>query len=509
MFNDKTKQKTDFSIMVLIIIGILIMVNFFSYQIFYRWDLTQNKDYSISKTSKGAISKLDDIVNVKAYFSSNVPSQYINLKQEVGDILDEYRTYSGGKIKTEFIDPADDNTKQTLYTAGIPELQFNVMEKDKLQVVKGYLGMIIQYGDKKEVIPVIQDTSNLEYQITLAVKKLTAKNLPVLGLLTSNGAPSKDSELKTAYTALSKLYEIRDVDLKTNSDISTDITTLLIVGPTQKFSDQELKGIDKFLMAGKSVLVSVDGVTVGQGLSATSNNTDLEKLLTKYGVRLNHDLVLDVVSGTASFSQGFMSFTLNYPFWPKVVKGRFDSNYAAVAKLESAVFPWASSIDVLTDSIDKSDKISYLAKTTDKARLQESNYNLNPQLDFTAAQKEGTYDLAVAVSGKFKSAYGKEETSSGRLIAIGDSDFMRDNFLQNNPDNLLMFQNLVDSLSLDQDLINIRSKGVSERPIKDGLSDSTRAAIRYFNIFGLTILVIVYGIFRYFMRKRSSFADEL
>jgi len=505
----KTKQKADFSVMVLIIIGILIMVNFFSYQIFYRWDLTQNKDYSISKTSKQSVAKLDDVVNVKAYFSSNAPSQYINLKQEVGDILDEYATYSGGKIKVQFIDPTDDTTKQELYTAGIPELQFNVMEKDKIQVVKGYLGIIIQYGGKKETIPVIQDTSNLEYQVTLAIKKLTAKTLPILGLLTSNGAPSKENEIKTAYTELAKLYEIQDVDLKMDSEISKDITTLLIIGPNQKFSEKELKAIDKFLISGKSVLFALDGVSIGEGLTATSNNTDLNVLLSKYGIKFNHDLVLDVVSGTASFSQGFMSFSLNYPFWPKVVKDRFDPENAAVAKLESAVFPWVSSVNLLNDVIDKGDKISILAKTTDKARLQESNYNLNPQFDYSSAQKEGQYNLAVSVSGKFKSAYSKDETGKGRLIMIGDSDFIRDNFLRSNPDNLLLFQNLVDSLSLDEELINIRSKGVSERPIKEGLSDSARAAIRYVNIFGLTILVIAFGVFRYFMRKRSSFADEL
>jgi gliding-associated putative ABC transporter substrate-binding component GldG len=505
----KTKQKADFSITVLIIIGILIMVNFFSYQIFYRFDLTQNKDYSISKTSKQAVAKLDDIVNVKAYFSSNAPSQYINLKQEVGDILDEYSTYSGGKIKVQFLDPTDDTVKQELYMAGIPELQFNVMEKDKIQVVKGYLGMIIQYGSKKETIPVVQDTNNLEYQITLAIKKLTAETLPVLGLLTSNGAPSKENEIKTAYAELSKLYEIKDVDLKTDTEISKDITTLLIVGPNQKFSEKEMKMIDKFLMSGKSIMVAMDGVSIGEGLQASSNNTDLETLLKKYGIKFNHDLVLDAVSGQASFSQGFISFSLNYPFWPKVTRDRFDADNAAVAKLESAVFPWVSSINLLNDAIDKSNKISVLAETTNKARLQENNYNLNPQLDFNSAQKEGLYNLAISVSGKFKSAYGKEETSKGRLIVIGDSDFMRDSFLRSNPDNLLLFQNLVDSLSLDEDLINIRSKGVSERPIKEGLSDGTKAAIRYTNIFGLTMLVIAFGVFRYLMRKRSGFADEL
>ncbi len=101
--NKKSIVKANSALTILIVIGILAVINFFSYQLFYRFDLTQNKDYSISKASKEMVKGLDDIVNIKVYFSKNLPTQYINLPQEVGDLLDEYANYSGGKIKTEFI----------------------------------------------------------------------------------------------------------------------------------------------------------------------------------------------------------------------------------------------------------------------------------------------------------------------------------------------------------------------------------------------------------------------
>ena len=94
---DKLKKKinkTNTSITALFLIGIIIVVNFLSYQLFFRWDLTQNKVYSISKVSKNTVGKLDDIVNVKAYFSENLPGQLFSLRQEVEDILDEYQNYS-------------------------------------------------------------------------------------------------------------------------------------------------------------------------------------------------------------------------------------------------------------------------------------------------------------------------------------------------------------------------------------------------------------------------------
>ena len=104
---NKLFNKTNSTALIIIVIGILAVVNFFSYNIFYRLDLTQNKDYSISKASKKTVADLKDIVNIKAYFSANLPTQYINLRQEVGDILEEYANYSGGKVKVEFIDPED------------------------------------------------------------------------------------------------------------------------------------------------------------------------------------------------------------------------------------------------------------------------------------------------------------------------------------------------------------------------------------------------------------------
>ncbi|MBI4812732.1 GldG family protein [Candidatus Falkowbacteria bacterium] len=498
---NKFLKSSNSALTIIIIIGILVVLNFFSYQIFYRLDLTQNKDYSISETSKRTVGELDDVVNIKVYFSENLPSQYINLRQEVGDILDEYVNYSNNKIKVEFIDPKDDSeTKRELYMLGVPELQFNVLEKDKYQVVNGYLSMVVGYEDKKEAIPVIENTANLEYDVTLAIKKATGKITAVVGFATGNGAANPDKEISVAYKELGKLYETREVDLTAEKSVPEDIDTLIIAGPKEKFSEDELKAIDAFLTSGGSLLILADGVKVGEGLRAESNDIGLDKLLENYGVQINHDLVLDVSSGIASFSQGFITFSTNYPFWPKVLKSGFDKDNVAVAKLESLVLPWASSLDILTDKMDKDGRVSYLAKTTKRAWRETSNFNLNPEGPREKGGEE-QYNLAVSIFGKFASAYNQGNIGQGRLIMVGDSDFLRDNFIRQNPGNLLFFQNLVDSLSLDEDLINIRSKGVTERPIKE-LSESAKAAVRYGNIFGMTLVVVIFGMARYFIRRR-------
>lgn len=506
--NKNFLNRANSGLTIIIIIGILGVLNFFSYQFFYRLDLTQNKDYSISKISKNTAGQLEDVLTVKAYFSNNLPSQYLNLRQEVGDILEEYANYSGGKIKVEFIDPKDDAAIQRdLYLLGIPELQFNVLEKDKYQVVKGYLGIAVQYGDKKEVIPVVQNTGNLEYQITLAIKKVTNKIDATLGFVTSNGTVNINEEMSDAYKKLEELYKIRDIDLSKVKEIDSSVKTLIIAGPTVKFSDSQLKIIDKFLIKGGSILFLVDGVKIEEGLTARANELGLEKLFSSYGLKLNKDLVADTNSGMASFSQGYITFSTNYPFWPKVIKAGFDKTNVAVSKLESLILPWASSVEILEDKIDKENKFWHLAKTSDKAMAQTGQFNLNPESISFAGAGRGQYDLAVGIFGKFNSAFDKTASGNGRIILVGDSDFIRDKFVRGMPDNMIFFQNIVDSLSLDEDLINIRSEEISDRPLRD-LSDPEKVLIRYLNIFGITVIVIAFGLVRYFLRRRKR-AEEI
>lgn len=512
----KKIKKTDLGITLLIIIGILAVLNFLSYQIFIRWDLTENKVYSISKASKKTVSELDDIVNIKAYFSESLPSQVLSIKQEVADVLEEYRAFSNGKIKVEFIDPGDDETlQQELMMIGIPQLTFEVYEKDKMQLVNGYMGIAISFSDQVEVIPAVkQNTSDLEYQITTAIKKVTSDEIATVGFLTSHSTAGVDSEITAAYSELGELYTLRNVELaEEEPEIFLDIDTLVIIGPKSEFNEAQLKAINSFLVRGGSLLVLFDGVNIEQGLLATKNTTGLEGLLNKYGIKINQDLVADTRNGIASFTQGFITFSSNYPFWPKVTQDGFNKDNSAVANLETVIFPWVSSIEIDNEKIP-AENVTYLAFTTPKAWSVKDNFNVAPNSAGTPQGTQKSFNLAAAINGNFKNPYfekggGEGEYFNSQIIAVGDSEFIRDGFLRNSPDNLTLFQNLVDSLSFDEDLINIRSKGVSSRPFGKELSDSAIAGIRYLNVLGLTIVIIAFGMIRYFLRRRSRFVDEL
>lgn len=498
----KLNNEASLGLMILMVVVIFVMLNFFSYQIFYSFDLTKNKDYSLSAVTKSTVGSLDDVVTIKAYFSKELPSQYLNLNQEVADILDGYQNYSKGKVRVQFIDPKDNKElQQELLQKGIPELQFNIMEKDKYQVVNGYLGLLIQYADKNEVVPVVENTSNLEYTITSNIKKITAKTIPILGYVSSNGTLDPETEISKAYESLTELYEIQPIDLENNKIINPTISTLIISGPKEKFSDEELKTIDEFVMRGGTLLLMADGVKVESNLVASNNDLGLNKLLNGYGLKLNNDLVLDNSSGIASFNQGYMTFNINYPFWPKILKSGFDQQDISTAKLESLTLPWASSVEQIKTMDNSLNVFSFLLSSSKKSWLVKEKFDLNPQQDYENQQMSKS-NMAISVKGKFKSPFTNKSVEDNRIIIVGDSDFLRDNFLAMG-DNLAFFQNMVDSLSLDEDLISIRSKGITNHPLTLELTQNKKMLLRYLNVFGLTILSVGFGLYRYSSRRKK------
>jgi gliding-associated putative ABC transporter substrate-binding component GldG len=514
--NNKFLKKSDKYVTIIFVIGILAVINFIAIQIFFRADLTASGDFSISRVSKKTVGHLDDMVNIKVYFSKNLPVKYLTLQQEVSDILNEYANYSNGKIKVKTIDPATLADSQNAMAAiGIPTLQFNVVQNDSFQVVQGYLGIAIEYGGQRQVIPVVGDTQNLEYQITSAIKKLIGKELPTVGLVTSNKTVSvsqptsaEENTVAQAKAKLIELYKVKELDLAKDK-ITDDISTLLLIGPKEKFTEDELKKIDSFVMKGKSLIILADGVNVAKGSSAVKNDLGWDKLLFGYGLKLNNDLVSDTSNGRASFSSNngayTMNYMINYPLWPKILPDNLDRQNVITANLQSLILPWASSIETAPKD---GENITVLAKSTGSAWLQKDNFNLDPQAANNASGKTSQYNLAVYISGKLVSPYGQGSTDKARIILVGDSDFATDNFTGNGSDNMLFFQNITDGLTLDGDLINIRAKSATERPIKP-LDNATKNIIRYGNIFGITVIVLIVGLLRYFLRRRNKVKKEI
>ena len=177
----------------------------------------------------------------------------------------------------------DEDLQQEAQKSGIQPVQLQVIENDKVEIKKVYLGMVMLYENKKDNIPVIQSTAGLEYLITTKIKSLIDVDKKVIGIV--NLQP--DSELKTnnIRAQLSQHYLVRSVDLSSNADDEIDV--LLVSGTTDTLDTLVRKNLESFLQNGKMLFLAQAGVTADiQQQRATVINSDIFDFMAQYGLQI-------------------------------------------------------------------------------------------------------------------------------------------------------------------------------------------------------------------------------
>lgn len=526
----RVKNTTNYTVTALMVLGILAVLNFFFFRHFSRIDLTQDKRYTLTPSSKESLAKLDDMVNIKLYISKKLPSYLVNLKRDITDLLDEYKAYSGGNLAVTLIDPTENPAlQQELRFMGIPQVQLNIIEKDQAQLTTAYLGMAIFYADKKEVIPFISDTKNLEYDLTSAIVKVTSSETKKVGIYTGKAQNPAEQEYQAANQLLARQYEVSQIQLQGDEPSLEKINTLILAGP-RELTDRQKYAIDQFIMRGGKAVFLVDTVEIREGLQATPFKPAVDDLLQHYGVKVEDNLVLDRSNAYAAFRSGFMTFRIPYPFWVKVVSEGFASDNPTVSQLESLVLPWTSSLTIAGDK--KSEiTITELAKSTPSSWVQKGYYILDPQqvLPRPGMQME-SHLLALVASGKFKSFFADKpippaekkedgtpapaeketlkESPETRMVVVGNSRFITNDIISQFEDNQVFFLNLIDWLTLGEQLIGIRSRGATDRPLSE-TTEYMKTLFKSINMFGIPLAVALFGMARFYLRRRKKRSEAL
>lgn len=531
-------NKRDAIIKVAIIIGIIVVVNIISKRVFTRVDLTKNKSYTLSPISKDIVSGLDDKLLVKAYFSNTLPPPYNNLRRQVNDLLDDFRSYSKGNMNYEFLNPpaeaseteASDFDKEA-QKYGIQPVQIQVMDNDKLEVKRAYLGLVFLYGGKQEVIPVVQSADNLEYEITSIIKKMVSAERKKIGFVTGEGEVDLN-KLGQIQNVLSDQFDVSSVDLKTTASFDPAMSALIIMAPKSAFSESAKFKIDQFIMNGGNVAFLIDKITPNmqqqqQILLGNVVMINLDDMTSNYGFRINNDLIKDLQCSPVQIqSQIGFPISVNYPFFPLITNIARDN--PAFQNIKSVVLTFASSIDT-TPAQSKNISVTPLLVTSDKSAEVKDFFflnleqfqNMTKKSADTIFNKKG-YTVGAIFKGKFKSFYeGKdmpsdtsqgwqqytgnrlnEAVKDGKVIAIGDGEFANE---ENKPprENLTFFVNLVDYLMDDVGLAQIRTKSTAEAPIEE-TSDETKKFMKYFNLIFPPALVLLIGLYKWNQRKQKK-----
>jgi ABC-type uncharacterized transport system involved in gliding motility auxiliary subunit len=201
----KKRGGKSVAMQVLLMIGIVIVINIISEQFYFRLDLTADKIYTLSKATKNILRSLEEPVTVTAYFTEDVPPQLLQGRQDFQDLLVEYANVAGGNLVYEFIDPNKDQaSEQKAMQEGIMPSIMNVRERDEMTQKRVFLGAVLKMGNDKEIIPMIQSGTAMEYDLSSAIKKLSVIDKPLIGYVQGHGEPSIQA-LQQAMVALQVL----------------------------------------------------------------------------------------------------------------------------------------------------------------------------------------------------------------------------------------------------------------------------------------------------------------
>jgi len=515
MMNGFLQTKREGIIQISLILGILICLNWLADSFIIRLDLTDDKQYTLSKASKDIAGSVMNPITVEAYFSDGLPPQLAQVQRQFRDFLDEYGAYSGGNVEYTFVNPnASEEDEGKTQQKGIQPLMIDVRERDQVSQKRVYLGAIFKYGEKQEVIPYIQPGAAMEYTISSTIKRLIATAKPSLGVYSGAGSASLEVMQQLVQT-LSQQYTLEPIAGLDTADVPATIEVLLVIRPKEQLSNNELLAIDQHLMRGGKVVFAVNRVnTLIQQSQANLLNTGIETLLAGYKTPINGDLLRDVNSNTIGVRQqrGMFQYVnqVRYPYLPLI------SNFGdhPISKgLESVMLNFTSTLDLTL--ADTSVTVTCLAFSSERSGTSRGVFNINPFQEWKDDQfTERNLPVAALVEGQFNSAFANSDSISAPMkrssktafVVIADGDLVVNGTGQEAQmmpeDNINLVANAVDYLADDTGLLTLRTKSVTNRPL-DNVDESTKMMIKYVNVFVPILLVIFYGLFRMQRRKKQ------
>ncbi len=489
-------KKKNLYINTLLIAAILVVVNLISYRLFFRLDLTEDHSYTLSKATRDILKNLKEPVTVTAYFSKDLPPAVAETRNEFRDLLIEYSNRSHGMLVYEFVDPNEDPAKeQEALKNGIQPVMINVQKKDQMKQQKAYLGAVISMGDRKEVIPFMQVGGPIEYVLSSAIKKLSVVDKPKVGILVGYGCAGPQ-ELQQVQQGLEVLYDVQPLRLTDTTGIPADIRTVAIVRPQDSIPAYVFDQLDSLLKRGGNIFVAINRVKGDlQRAYGSVLNTGLESWLLKKGISVSPDFIVDATCGmvTVQQQQGFFRIATNISF-PYIPIIKSFAKHPAVQGLESVIMEFVSPIEYTGDSTRTFTPLAFSSEWS----------NTLPAPVFFDIEKQWTQadfkKKHIPVAGVLEGDFGGGVR--GRIFVVADGDFpVNRGGQQIAPDNANLMVNAIDYLSDDTGLIELRTRGITSRPIRE-LSDTKRTVLKIVNFALPLLLVLMYGLYRFLRNKK-------
>jgi len=543
-------MKIKYSKIIYLFIG-LILLNYLASNFHKRFDLTEDKRYTIAETTKTIVENIENSLIIKVYLQGDFPTEFKRLQTETKLHLEELKALNKN-IQFRFVNPAD--IAQNLIENGLEPSSLQVQENGKLSEIVIFPWAVVQYKNKTEKIALLKDIfsnsqdqqlessiQNLEYAFANAIHKVSSKKSKKIAILKGNG------ELDDIYIAdflrsLNQYYHLAPFTLdsvekqpqKTLKEL-LNFDLAIIAKPTEKFTEEEKFTLDQFIMNGGKTMWLIDNVhaeldslmNTGEAL-AYPRELGLTDFFFNYGLRINYDLVTDLYSSEIPLATGNVGNQTqfdNFP-WKYFPLVSSQNNHPINNNIEAVNLKFTNSIDILKNSIHKtvllqSSPLSKAEGTPAIISLTSIAQQPNPK-DYAP----GNLPIAVIFEGTFKSAYSgrvkpfqttnRDLGNQTKMIVVADGDIIANAISKGQPielglnkwtnqryGNKAFLLNSVSYLLDDNGLINIRSKTVKIAFLDKQKAFEESGKWQLINIVSPFILLTIFGlIFSYYRKKK-------
>lgn len=493
------------NVQAMVLIG-MILLNILSHSIFVRIDATDSGNFSLSPATKNIITQIKDEVTLEVYFSENIPPNLTETKQLVLDLYEEYAKASDGKITLDVKKPQANDFASLAQSRGLTEIQFSEYSQDRFEVARGYLGAAIIKGSETEVIPVLSGISNLEYDTTSKILKLTQEQTTKIGFLSGHEEESLFVGLQDINTLLQTQFVTETVDFTSGKPLDPkDTQVLVIVGTRKPLSERDQFEIDQYILAGGKVLILEDLYQLEVPvLSKTEGN--INDLLKNYGIEIESKVLLD--TSFTPIMAGVNQIT--YPYWVMLTDEGINHNITPLNQLQTATFLWANPLK----KIEKEGIVHTELFSTTQYAWSESGDSLSIDFKEFIPTDQKKYPLGYLVEGKVDSAFKDKDipalsdttitdlrtaenkrvdsSENVKLAVIGDSSFVTNDYMYANEQNPVLFMNLVEWMANSDELTSIRSKNVTTRPLS-ALENDEKTIYKFVNSALAPLATVILG----------------
>ena len=448
------RQGGNATLVTLAVVGILVLLNFMAARHHKRFDLTAEREFSLSPQTLQVLKGLQEPVGVTAFMT---PGYYA--RQQVEDLLKEY-TYHTGKLRLEIIDPEQQ-----------PSLarQFNVTRDGTV---------IFQVGDRQ------QEAQGFDEQaFTSALVKVTRDQAKTIYFLTGHRERDPEDTSQLGYQQIAEAlrrdnYRVETLNLAVTATVPADAAVLVIAAPGVAPAPEELEAIGAYVDQGGSLLVLGDPET----------EVSLDDLLARWGLALRQDIVVDPLS----------SF-LGDVGTPVVSRFPYHDITKDLGGL-TTLFPAARSVErkePAPEGVQVNPLVSTSSQSWGETDLESQQVRLDEGHD-----TPGPLDLAVAATLELSEPTEEGEARRARLVLFGDADLVSNDVLfsvRGNLGNADLFLNAASWLAEEEALISIRPNPPTPRMIF--LTPPQVRVVMYTSLIFLPGLVVVVGAWVWWKRR--------